>query len=212
MNIVTSPREGGRHSHARAPHHPFRRGLGLVAAVARDLRLRPSRRRDARPAHARRRHRLGRTGRAVARISPALVAVARHRSGHRRGRLPRHLPDLRGAGWTVADDPRIERESRLRDLLAPFDALHIERAHLVSINAADHAAGLSSSLDNLAASVEPQRRRPRSHLLVATATIGVVATDGQIYGHQLRQAGTTRARIGILPGIRDVCAPCSRDA
>lgn len=41
-------------------------------------------------------------------------------------------PDLRGAGWTVADDPRIERRTRLRDLLALFDALHIERAHLVS--------------------------------------------------------------------------------
>lgn len=41
-------------------------------------------------------------------------------------------PDLRGAGWTVADDPRVERETRLRDLLALFDALHIECAHLVS--------------------------------------------------------------------------------
>jgi pimeloyl-ACP methyl ester carboxylesterase len=41
-------------------------------------------------------------------------------------------PDLRGAGWTVADDPRIERETRLRDLLAVFDALGIERAHLVA--------------------------------------------------------------------------------
>lgn len=41
-------------------------------------------------------------------------------------------PDLRGAGWTVADDPRIERETRLRDLLALFDVLRIERAHLVS--------------------------------------------------------------------------------
>lgn len=41
-------------------------------------------------------------------------------------------PDLRGAGWTVADDPRIERETRLRDLLALLDALDIERAHLVS--------------------------------------------------------------------------------
>ena len=41
-------------------------------------------------------------------------------------------PDLRGAGWTVADDPRIERETRLRDLLAIFDVLHIERAHVVS--------------------------------------------------------------------------------
>ena len=31
-----------------------------------------------------------------------------------------------------ADDPRIERETRLRDLLALFDILDIERAHLVS--------------------------------------------------------------------------------
>lgn len=42
------------------------------------------------------------------------------------------IPDLRGAGWTEADDPRIERETRLHDLLALFDALDIERAHLVS--------------------------------------------------------------------------------
>ncbi|MGN6577798.1 MAG: alpha/beta fold hydrolase [Nocardioides sp.] len=41
-------------------------------------------------------------------------------------------PDLRGAGWTVADDPRIERETRLHDLLALFDVLGIERAHVVS--------------------------------------------------------------------------------
>jgi len=41
-------------------------------------------------------------------------------------------PDLRGAGWTVADDPHVERESRLRDLLALLDVLHIDRAHVVS--------------------------------------------------------------------------------
>ncbi|HZX02101.1 alpha/beta hydrolase [Kribbella sp.] len=41
-------------------------------------------------------------------------------------------PDLRGAGWTVADNPRIDRETRLRDVLALFDALEIERAHVVS--------------------------------------------------------------------------------
>lgn len=41
-------------------------------------------------------------------------------------------PDLRGAGWSVADDPGIERETRLHDLLALFDALGIERANLVS--------------------------------------------------------------------------------
>lgn len=41
-------------------------------------------------------------------------------------------PDLRGAGWTAADDPRIERETRLHDLVALLDALGVERADLVS--------------------------------------------------------------------------------
>ncbi len=41
-------------------------------------------------------------------------------------------PDLRGAGWTVADDQKVERETRLRDLLALVDALLIGRAHVVS--------------------------------------------------------------------------------
>jgi pimeloyl-ACP methyl ester carboxylesterase len=41
-------------------------------------------------------------------------------------------PDLRGAGWTDADDPRIECETRLHDLLALFETLGVERAHLVS--------------------------------------------------------------------------------
>ncbi|MGR0319696.1 alpha/beta fold hydrolase [Agromyces sp. ZXT2-3] len=41
-------------------------------------------------------------------------------------------PDLRGAGWTAADEPGIARETRLHDLLAIFDALDVGRAHLVS--------------------------------------------------------------------------------
>ncbi|WP_069385779.1 alpha/beta fold hydrolase [Cellulosimicrobium cellulans] len=41
-------------------------------------------------------------------------------------------PDLRGAGWTEADDPHVERETRLHDVLALLDALDVERAHLVS--------------------------------------------------------------------------------
>lgn len=43
-----------------------------------------------------------------------------------------HCPDLRGAGWTEADEPRIDRETRLHDLLALLDALGIARAHVVS--------------------------------------------------------------------------------
>jgi pimeloyl-ACP methyl ester carboxylesterase len=41
-------------------------------------------------------------------------------------------PDLRGAGWTTADDPRVERETLHHDLLALLDVLEIERAHVVS--------------------------------------------------------------------------------
>lgn len=41
-------------------------------------------------------------------------------------------PDLRGQGWTSADDPRIELETRLHDLLAILDALDIDRAHVVT--------------------------------------------------------------------------------
>src|SRR5450755_3434298 len=52
-----------------------------------------------------------------------------------------------------------------------------------------------------------ERRLPRSTVLVATATIRVVATEGQIYGRHLQQAGDyTGARIGILE--RDT-VPCS---
>lgn len=41
-------------------------------------------------------------------------------------------PDLRGAGWTEADEPGIDRVTRLHDLLALLDVLGIERAHVAS--------------------------------------------------------------------------------
>jgi pimeloyl-ACP methyl ester carboxylesterase len=50
-------------------------------------------------------------------------------------------PDLRGAGWTAADDPRIQRETRLHDLLALFDVLGIDRAHVLS-----HDMGVISAI------------------------------------------------------------------
>lgn len=40
-------------------------------------------------------------------------------------------PDLRGAGWTEADDPRIRRETRLHDLVALLETLGIDRVRLV---------------------------------------------------------------------------------
>lgn len=43
-----------------------------------------------------------------------------------------YCPDLRGAGWTSADDPHVERTTRLRDVVALLDALGIDRCHLVS--------------------------------------------------------------------------------
>jgi len=41
-------------------------------------------------------------------------------------------PDLRGSGWTEADDPGVDRLTRLRDLLALLDALDLERVHLMT--------------------------------------------------------------------------------
>ncbi len=41
-------------------------------------------------------------------------------------------PDLRGAGWTEADDPRIGHETRMHDLLALLDVLGVERAHVMT--------------------------------------------------------------------------------
>ena len=41
-------------------------------------------------------------------------------------------PDLRGAGWTVAETAGVDRESRLRDLLSLLDVLDIDRAHVLS--------------------------------------------------------------------------------
>ncbi|MGX5696766.1 alpha/beta fold hydrolase [Agromyces soli] len=41
-------------------------------------------------------------------------------------------PDLRGAGWTEADDPKIRRETRLHDLVALLDALGLERVRVLS--------------------------------------------------------------------------------
>ena len=41
-------------------------------------------------------------------------------------------PDLRGAGWTSADSPGIELETRLNDLVAVLDALDIDQAHYVT--------------------------------------------------------------------------------
>lgn len=41
-------------------------------------------------------------------------------------------PDLRGAGWTHADDIGMTKRRRLDDLIVLMDALGIERAHIVS--------------------------------------------------------------------------------
>lgn len=40
-------------------------------------------------------------------------------------------PDLRGAGWTEADDPRIRRETRLDDFVSLLDAFGLDRVRLI---------------------------------------------------------------------------------
>lgn len=68
-------------------------------------------------------------------------------------------PDLRGAGWTVADDPNIARQTRMRDLLALYDALQIESAHLIS-----HDMGVITALQ--LSYEHPQRVRSAIQLSV----------------------------------------------
>lgn len=56
---------------------------------------------------------------------------------HVASRLAEHgyraiCPDLRGSGWTIAEDSRIEPETRLVDLRSLLAALGIERAHVVA--------------------------------------------------------------------------------
>lgn len=55
------------------------------------------------------------------------VATGLAAAGHRA-----LLPDLRGAGWTEADSPALDRTARLQDVLALLDALGLDRVHLVS--------------------------------------------------------------------------------
>src|SRR4029450_1359319 len=56
------------------------------------------------------------------------------------------------------------------------------------VNAADHAEGCRPRWTILPLPLNAERRLPRT-VLLATATIRVVATEGQIYGRQLQQAG-----------------------
>lgn len=41
-------------------------------------------------------------------------------------------PDLRGAGWTEAEDPGIGHETRMHDLLALFAVLGVDRPHVMT--------------------------------------------------------------------------------
>lgn len=50
-------------------------------------------------------------------------------------------PDLRGAGWTVTDDPYIVRETRMQDVLSILNVLQLPRVHLVS-----HDMGVMTAL------------------------------------------------------------------
>lgn len=68
-------------------------------------------------------------------------------------------PDLRGSGWTEADDARFHAESHLDDLTALLDALEIRRAHFVC-----HDMGAISGMQ--LAYREPERVRTMVQLAV----------------------------------------------
>lgn len=85
-------------------------------------------------------------------------------------------PDLRGAGWTVADDPHIGRETRLRDLLAVFDSLGIERAHVVA-----HDMGAITAMQ--LSYEHPQRARTAVQLSVPPGFISFSPTMIRAFRH-----------------------------
>ncbi|WP_454859282.1 alpha/beta fold hydrolase [Promicromonospora soli] len=95
-------------------------------------------------------------------------------------------PDLRGAGWTLADDPHIERETRLRDLLALFDALHIERAHLVS-----HDMGAITAMQ--LTYDHPERVRTAVQLSVPPGFMKFSPSSSRASSTCLRSSGIARA-------------------
>jgi len=71
-------------------------------------------------------------------------------------------PDLRGSGWTEADDPGIRRETHLSDILAVLDALGVERAHVMA-----HDMGAISAMQF--AYAHPERARAMVQLAVPPA-------------------------------------------
>lgn len=68
-------------------------------------------------------------------------------------------PDLRGAGWSIAANSQLDRETRLHDLLSLLDVLEIERAHVVS-----HDMGVLTAMQ--LSYLHPQRVRTAVQLSV----------------------------------------------
>ncbi len=68
-------------------------------------------------------------------------------------------PDLRGSGWTEADDPRLQRETQLGDVLAVLDALEVDRVHVMA-----HDMGAISGMQ--LAYAHPERVRAMVQLAV----------------------------------------------
>lgn len=71
-------------------------------------------------------------------------------------------PDLRGSGWTEADDLSFDRETQLRDVIAVLDGLGIDRAHVVA-----HDMGAISAMQ--LAYGTPERVRTMVQLAVPPA-------------------------------------------
>lgn len=103
-------------------------------------------------------------------------------------------PDLRGTGWTRAEDPRLDRESHQRDLLALLDALGIERAHLLA-----HDLGAIGA--NQVAYANPERVRSLVQLSVPPLFMPFSVKLVSGFRHMPRLIGHRRGRS--LAGLFD---------
>ncbi|MEV4775534.1 alpha/beta fold hydrolase [Microbacterium sp. LWH12-1.2] len=112
-------------------------------------------------------------------------------------------PDLRGSGWSEADDPGFERDSIRHDLESLLDALGIERAHLISHDLGAVVAGQF-------AYAHPERVRTAVQIAVPPGFMAFTPRLLPAFAHMPRMLMHREGQsLGWLFGPRYVAHPMS---
>lgn len=114
-------------------------------------------------------------------------------------------PDMRGAGWTEADEPGLRHETHMRDLVALLDDLGIERAHVLA-----HDLGAVSAMH--LAYAHPERVRSLVQLSVPPGFMRFDPRMAPAFAHYPRLLVQRRgASLRWLFGPRNAAHPLSED-